>query len=246
MLVGPAVVTGASRGIGRAVALALAAAGCDVVGVARDGEALGAVGTAVERHGRQYLPISADLATAQGALEVVDRAWAWKGGVGILVNAAGILVRKPEQEITVDEFDVTLATNVRAPFLLTRGLGALMYELGAGAIVNVASIAGERVTGAPAPYQVSKAALIQMTRYFAKALAPRVRVNAVGPGYVHTELSRSWLKNPDNERWVIERTPLGRIAKPDDVVGPILFLASSDAGYVTGQHLLVDGGWSIL
>ena len=94
------------------------------------------------------------------------------------------------------------------------------------------------------PYRATKAGLIQLTRYYAAKLAPRVRVNAVGPGYVRTDPSRDWLAVPENEAWVESRTPMGRIATPEDVAGPVAFLVSDDAAYITGQHL-VDGGWSI-
>jgi 2-deoxy-D-gluconate 3-dehydrogenase len=122
-------------------------------------------------------------------------------------------------------------------------VGHRMAETGAGSIVNVTSIAGEVVTGAPAPYQASKAGLIQLTRYYARRLAPNVRVNAVGPGYVRTDLSADWLNVEENEQWVIDRTMLGRVGQPSDIVGAVLFLASDAARYITGQHLRVDGGW---
>jgi NAD(P)-dependent dehydrogenase (short-subunit alcohol dehydrogenase family) len=241
-----ALVTGASRGIGRAIALKLASDGADIVAVARAGGAVSSLGAAVRSIGVDCLPIGADLTDPAQASAVVQSAWEWRrDGVNILVNAAGMLIRKPEGEVTAEEWDLTFALNVRAPFLLIKEIGPLMYESGNGAIVSVASIAGERVTGAPAPYQASKAALIQLTRYFANRLAPRVRVNAVGPGYVRTDLSRDWLAVPENAAWVESRTPLGRIATPEDVAGPVAFLASNEAAYITGQHLLVDGGWSI-
>jgi NAD(P)-dependent dehydrogenase (short-subunit alcohol dehydrogenase family) len=242
---GVAVVTGASRGIGHAIALRLATAGANVVGVARNLDALDPLGAQIRGLGRDFLPVAADLTEPAGAAEAAETAWEWRGNVEVLINAAGMLVRKPEAAITTEEWDLTIALNVRAPFLLMQQLGGRMYEYGGGAIVNVASVAGERVTGAPAPYQASKAALIQLTRFFANRLAPRVRVNAVGPGYVRTDLSQDWLALPENKAWVESRTPLGRIATPEEVAGPVAFLASNEAAYITGQHLLVDGGWSI-
>lgn len=244
MPAGVAVVTGASRGIGKAIAIRLAAEGADIVGVARDLGALDQLGREVTSLGRRFLALGADLATPEGT-GTVGNAWQWQGRVDILVNAAGILVRKPDAEVDVADWDHTFALNVRAPFLLIRYLGTRMFDRGSGSIVNVASIAGERVTGAPAPYQASKAAMIQLTRFYAKRLAPNVRVNAVGPGYVDTDLSKNWLAVPENRKWVEGRTPLGRVATPEDVAGPVAFLVSDEAAYITGQHLLVDGGWSI-
>jgi len=245
MVAGVAVVTGASRGIGRAIAIRLATDGTDIVAIARDVDAMRPLGEEIRGIGRDFLPLEADLTDPARAAAVVEDSWEWRGQVDILVNAAGMLIRKPEAEITAREWDLTFALNLRAPFLLIQQIGGRMYEAGGGAIVSVASIAGERVTGAPAPYQASKAALIQLTRFFAKRLAPRVRVNAVGPGYVRTDLSQAWLAVPENEAWVKSRTPMGRIATPEEVAGPVAFLASNEAAYITGQHLLVDGGWSI-
>lgn len=245
MMRGVAVVTGASRGIGRAVALALAREGADIVAVARDAGALHQLTEEVTGTGRRCLGVAADLSSPDGPGAASEKAWAWQGGVSILINAAGTLIRKPEAVLDVAEWDLTFALNVRAPFLLMQHLGTRMYENGGGCVVNVASLAGEAVTGAPAPYQGSKAALIQLTRFFAVRLAPRVRVNAVGPGYVRTDLTKEWLAVPENEKWVESRTPLARVAVTDEIAGPVVFLASDAAAYITGQHLLVDGGWSV-
>ena len=245
MLAGVALVTGASRGIGRAIALALASEGADLVGVGRDQEGLVRLEREIGKLGRRFLALAVDLSQPGAPADVAERAWEWQGGLGMLVNAAGILIRKPEAELTTEEFDRTFALNVRAPFLLLEDVGSRMYESAGGSVVNVASIAGEIVTGAPAAYQASKAALIQLTRFYAKKLAPKVRVNAVGPGYVRTDLSREWLAIPENEGWVVGHTPAGRVATPDDIAGPVAFLLSEKASYITGQHVLVDGGWSV-
>lgn len=240
-----AVVTGASRGIGRAIALALAGDGYDIIAVGRNRSDLLSLQTHIERQGRRLMAISADLALPESPNAVADQAYAWRGAVSILVNAAGLLIRKAEADIDVTDWDRTLALNARAPFFLTQNLGTRMRDAGGGVVINVASIAGEIVTGAPAPYQASKAALIQLTRFFANRLAPQVRVNAIGPGYVRTELSGNWLADPANTRWAESHTPLGRIAVPDDIAGAVAFLASERAAYITGQHLLIDGGWSV-
>lgn len=242
---GVAVVTGASRGIGRAIAIALAAEGHDLVAIARGGDSLEALGTAVKAQGVRFVGLAVDLSSSSASVQAGEQAWGWQGGVTVLVNAAGALIRKPEADLTTEEFDRTFALNVRAPFLLMERLGRLMVEQGGGSIVNVASIAGEVVTQAPGPYQASKAALIQLTRYYAVQLAPNVRVNAVGPGYVRTDLTRSWLSDPANEDWVRQRTPLGRVGEPEDVAAAVVFLASDRASYITGQHLRVDGGWTV-
>ncbi len=240
-----AVITGASRGIGRAIAVELARDGADIIAVTSGSVGLGTLEKEVEDLGGRFLSISADLTKPEGPLVVVEQAWEWQGRVSTLINAAGLLIRRPEAEIDVVDWDRTLALNARAPFFLIQLMGTMMYKSEGGSVVNIASIAGQRVTGAPAPYQASKAALIQLTRFFANRLAPRVRVNAIGPGYVRTKLSEDWLADPANERWVEEHTPLGRVGTPEDVAGAAAFLVSERARYITGQHLLVDGGWSI-
>lgn len=240
-----AVVTGASRGIGRAIALKLAEQGADVVGVARDRSGLESLSREVADLGTRFMPLPFDLTEPDAPGQVVQRSWDWQGKITTLVNAAGILIRKQEEDITDNDWIATFVLNVRVPQLLMWEFGGRMNGGDGGVIVNVASMAGERVTGAPPHYQASKAALIQLTRYYAERLAPNVRVNAVGPGYVRTELSREWLAVRENEQWVEDRTPMRRVATPEEIAGPVAFLASKEAAYITGHHLLVDGGWSV-
>jgi gluconate 5-dehydrogenase len=239
-----ALVTGASRGIGRAVALGLAESGCDVVGAARSGDALAALGVEVEAIGRSFLPLELDLADVESLPAAAERAWAWRGGLDVLVNVAGVIVRSGPLEVTPADWDAVFDVNVRGTFFLTREVGARMLAAGEGSVVTVSSLAGEVVTRAAVSYQASKAALIQLTRALAVAWAPSVRVNAVAPGYVRTDLNTAWLDEQENRDYVVGRTPLGRVGEPRDVVGAVIFLASASAAYVTGQNLRVDGGWS--
>jgi NAD(P)-dependent dehydrogenase (short-subunit alcohol dehydrogenase family) len=240
-----ALVTGASRGIGRAIARGLAEAGADVVGVARSEAALQELGREVETTaGRRFLPLTADLSDIDAIPDVAAAAWEWRSGIDVLVNAAGVITRTPTLEITPDEWDQIFALNVKATFFLTQATASRMLEGSGGSVVNVASLAGRIVTGASVSYAASKAAVVQMTRVLAVRFAPKVRVNAVGPGYVRTSLNEDWLASDENRSYVLNHTPLGRVGSPEDVVGAVAFLSSSDAGFITGQHLFVDGGWS--
>lgn len=238
-----ALVTGASRGIGRAVALGLAAAGADIVAVARTQSDLETLVGDIAGEGRNSLALTADLADVDSIPSWVEDAWGWRDGLDVLVNAAGTIIRSDPPEVDVADWEEVMNVNLRAPFFLTQEVGRRMMEQGSGSIVNVASLAGEVVTGAALTYQASKAGLIQLTRGFASRLAPHVRVNAVGPGYIHTSLNDEWLSVEANQRYVTERTSLGQIGTPQDVVGAVVFLASPAASYVTGQNLRIDGGW---
>ena len=239
-----ALVSGASRGIGRAIARGLASAGADVVGLARNEVALKAAGDEVRSLGRELFPLVADISEVGAIGDAVEAAWGWRDRIDVLVNAAGVIVRKDVPEVTPGDWDSVFAINVRGTFFLTQAITARMKSAGAGSVVNITSLAGEVTTGAAAPYSASKAALIQLTRVLAVRLAPVIRVNAVGPAYIRTELNSAWLDQAENLAYVVERTPLGRVGRPEDVVGAVVFLASPAASYITGQHLLVDGGWS--
>ena len=238
------VVTGASRGIGRAIAAGAAEAGADVVAVARTESALTDLGREVASSGRRYLPVVADLLETESIEAVAGAAWEWQGRVDILINAAGMIVRSEPPDVTPEQWDIQVALNARSPFFLTQSIGRRMLAGNGGAVVNVTSVAAEVTTGASTIYAVSKAALVQMTRVLAVRWAPRIRVNAVGPSYIRTDINAAWLDEPANRRYVLDRSPMGRIGEPTDVVGAVLFLASPAAAYITGQHLLVDGGWT--
>lgn len=237
-------VTGASRGIGRAIALGLARAGADVVGVARTEGALKELGAEIETVGRAFMSLPADLAEIERLTEVAEQAWAWRDGIDVLVNTAGTIMRTPTLEITADEWDEVFALNVKATFFLTQAVAAQMLSNGGGSVVNVASLAAQVVTGASVSYAASKAAVVQLTKVLAVRFAPTVRVNAVGPGYIRTSLNSEWLDVSANSAYVLQHTPMGRTGAPEDVVGAVVFLSSPAAQFITGQHLLVDGGWS--
>ena len=240
-----ALVTGAGRGIGRAVACALAEAGADVIGTSRTAADLSSLGEELGALGPSFLPLAADLSEVAQIPDYVEQAWAWKGAIDIVVNAAGTIVRVEPPDLTPDQWSTVFDLNARGTFFVTQEVGRRMLEGGSGSIVMISSIAGEIVTRASVVYQASKASVIQMTRALAVRWAPSVRVNAVGPGYIRTALNSEWLDREENRAYVEEHTPMGRVGTPEDVIGAVLFLASNASGYITGQHLRVDGGWSV-
>jgi NAD(P)-dependent dehydrogenase (short-subunit alcohol dehydrogenase family) len=227
-----ALVTGSAQGIGRAIAVALAASGHTVVGVdVRDQE-----------RGPMARAIRADLSVVASVEQLV----ADVGRVDILVNNAAILVEKPIEEMSVEEFDLTMAVNLRAPFLLSRGFGGAMCGRGWGRIVNISSV-GAR-TGAisqAAAYAASKAGLIALSKNFARQYGPSgVTVNAIAPGAIETPMVAGQAAvTPGFRETVIAQVPLRRLAQPAEVASVVDFLASDRAGFVTGATIDVNGGW---
>ena len=240
-----ALVTGASRGIGRAIAIGLAEAGADVAVAARSEGDLLSLCEELRDRGAESMAIVSDLTQASSFVDLAEQAWGWRAGLDVLVNAAGVIVRRDPPDVSVEDFEYVMAVNLRAPFMLMQEIGWRMREQGGGSIINIASLAGEQVTGASLIYQASKAALIHLTRGFASRFAPSVRVNAVGPGYIRTSLNEEWLSDATNRQYVEERCASARVGIPEDVVGAVVFLASPAASYINGHHLRVDGGWGL-
>lgn len=236
-----ALVTGGAVRVGRAIALELARAGCDVVVHYRRSRAQAvAVVDAVRALGRRAEALGADLVDPEAIRALfaeVDRRF---GRLDVLVNSAAVFRRTPLDALDEAAFDFHVATNLKAPYLCSLEAGRRMTAAGSGAIVNVTDVAAERPFKNHVPYCVSKAGLVMLTRGLAKALAPTVRVNAVGPGTVLFRDDES----DDQRRAVIARIPMGRVGTPEDVARAVRFLAL-EAGHVTGQILLVDGGRSL-
>jgi NAD(P)-dependent dehydrogenase (short-subunit alcohol dehydrogenase family) len=235
-----ALVTGASRGIGAATARALDRAGARVALTGRSGDELKQVAAELER---EPMVIVGDLASADAAADIAREVLDEFGSVDILVNNAAFAARLPTVDMTAELIDQTMAVNVRAPLLLIAALAPSMIARGRGSIVNLSSASALVGTPRRAAYAASKGALDAATRSLAMELGPYgIRVNSVAPGVVDTAL---WAKNkavPGVVESVIEQTPLGRWAQPDDIADVIVFLASDAARFVTGETLSAAGG----
>ena len=237
-----AIVAGGGRGIGRAIALALAAEGACVGVVARSREQCEAVAAEI---GERGLALSGDVVDAQSCGRVIAEITARFGRPSVLVNAAGIspISGRAERQ-DVETFAQIINVNLVGAFTMTHAAAASLAEHG-GAVVNVASALGVTASPLLSAYGASKAGLIQLTRTLAREWADRgVRVNALCPGYVETDLTSKMLTNQSILESILEQTPMRRLAEMHEVVGPALFLASDDASYMTGAALLVDGGFA--
>ncbi len=239
-----ALVTGGSRGIGKAAARLLAEAGCHVaVGYQRDREAAEEVVAGLLRIGRRALAIGADAGSHAGCRRLIDEAVAALGAIDVLVVNAGIWKRAPIERITPEQIEETLAVNLKSAFYLCQSAVGVMRKSGAGNIILVSSTAGQRGEAFYSHYAASKAALIGLTKSLAAELGPLgIRVNCVAPGWVLTDMTREVFDNEAFRSEVREDVPLRRIAEPEDVAGPILFLASDLSRHVHGEVLNVNGG----
>jgi len=241
-----AVVTGGSSGIGLGMAEALARAGARVVLVARDQERLGEAVAAIHAAGGQAAPVSADLADRAAAGRAAEAAAAAYGEPDILVNCAGVNLRPPMPELTLADWDLTMAVNLTAPFLLGQRFGPAMAARGWGRIVNVTSQQAERAFGHSGGYGASKGGLAALTRSQSEAWAGSgVCCNSVCPGFVPTRLNAHVAADPVRSAAMAARTMAGRNGEPADFAGVAVFLASRASDYVTGHTLYVDGGFSV-
>ena len=238
-----ALVTGASRGIGLATVSALAERGAEVWMAARGQDELEQCSDDLSAEGFSVHPVCADVTSADDRASLLD---AVGGQLDILINSVGTNVRKPVLDYSPDEFNHVVNTNLFAAFELTRTAHPLLVNAEQASVVNVSSVAGHTHLRTGAPYAMSKAAINQLTRNLAvEWAADGIRVNAIAPWYIDTPLARQVLNDPDYRSQVLERTPLGRVGQVDEVAGSIAFLCLPVAGYITGQVLSVDGGFSV-
>ena len=241
-----ALITGASRGIGEAIAIGLAQAGADVAIVSRKLPDLEKVGEAIKKTGRKCLPVQAHLGKVEEINHLVNKVLEEFGKIDILVNNAATNPTMASA-IDVDEraWDSIMNLNLKGLFFLSQAVARAMREKGGGKIINVSSVAGITPDILPL-YSISKAGVNMATKVMAQQWAQyNIRVNAIAPGLTKTRFSEALWNNPDILKMAMSKTPMGRPADPEEMVGAIIYLASDASSYVTGQVIAVDGGTTI-
>ena len=234
-----ALVTGASRGIGREMVLAFAREGADVIIASRKFDACEAVATEVRALGCRALPIAAHTGDWDQMEALAEAAWAEWGRIDILVNNAGMSPVEPSSVATSEAlFDKVIAVNFKGPFRLAALLGTRMRDAGSGSIINVSSLGAKNPVPGIIPYAGAKAALNAMTVGLAREFAPHVRVNTISPGMFATDISKHWV---DTER-MQANIPMRRFGEPHEIIGVALYLASDVSSYTTGADIAVGGG----
>jgi NAD(P)-dependent dehydrogenase (short-subunit alcohol dehydrogenase family) len=240
-----AVVTGAGRGLGRTMALALAAAGADVVVSSRTQSEVDTARDEIRALGRRSEAITADCTDETHCERLFEGAIERLGRFDIVVNNAGINIRKPVLELSLAEYRQVLATNLEGYFICGKAAGRHLVAQGSGKVINISSIMGRVALATQAAYASSKGAIEQLTKVMALEWAEAgVQVNALAPTYFETELTRPLFEDPTRNQFITERTPMRRWGQPHELAGAVIFLASAASDYVTGHTLLVDGGWT--
>jgi NAD(P)-dependent dehydrogenase (short-subunit alcohol dehydrogenase family) len=240
-----AIVTGGASGIGQAVALGLAVSGADIVIADLNIDGASDVATRILGLSRLAISVNVDVTQPDQVRHLLDSARSKLGDIDILVNAAGINIRGDSATIDDQSIEQVLRVNLMGVLHCCRIIGGHMVERGSGSIINVSSIMGSLAAPRILAYVTSKGGVTQLTRALGVEWATTgVRVNAVGPGYCRTPLINQVMDDPDWLARVVQRTPMGRLAEPEEIVGPVLFLASSAASYVTGTVLFADGGYT--
>jgi NAD(P)-dependent dehydrogenase (short-subunit alcohol dehydrogenase family) len=241
-----ALVTGAARGLGRAISLALANAGADVALGFRDANVGGDVASLVATMGRRSLPVQMDVTRMDQVFRAVDDTVANLGRLDILVNNAGLGPENPAEDVREEDFDLTVAVNVKGTFFASQAAGRAMIAQGNGRIINLSSQAGFVALPTESVYCMTKAAIVHLTKCLAVEWGQHgITVNAVAPTFISTPGTESALADSEFRADVLERiAALHRVGEPMDVAGAVVFLASPAASLITGETILIDGGWT--
>ena len=239
-----AIVTGASRGLGQGMAIGLAEAGADIIAVSTNKKNLTNTETTITKLGRKCIPISCDLSRKEEVENLVKKVKDSGNPIDILVNNAGTIRRAPAEQYSDEDWQIVLNTNLNGLFRLCREVGKLMIAQGHGKIINIASLLSFQGGITVPAYAASKGAVMQLTKALANEWAKyNIQVNAIAPGYFATDNTNALRNDPVRNKQITDRIPAGKWGHPNDLMGPIVFLASAASDYVNGHVLLVDGGW---
>jgi len=238
-----AAITGATRGIGRSMAIALAEAGSDIALLQRSKEFLG-VKEEIERLGRKCFIVNCDLENASEVSEAISSVAAYFGKLDILVNNAGIQRRSPAVDFAEEDWDAVMNVNLKTVWLLCQQAGRQMLKQGSGKIINMASLLSYQGGITVPAYAAAKGGVAQLTKALSNEWAAKgVNVNGIVPGYIATDMNEALINDETRSRQIIERIPAGRWGQADDFKGEVVFLASDASAYIHGHLLAVDGGW---
>lgn len=240
-----ALVTGASKGLGRSIAIGLAEAGASVALLSRTRVDLEKVASEIRAIGEQALVVPADVTRPAQVATVVDEVVTRLGGLDILVHSAGGSLRKPVLDLTDDEWDRVIASNLTSTFVMCRAVGRVMLKREGGSIINISSSAGLRGRPMNAPYSAAKAGVINLSRALAMEWARKVRVNVLAPGRFLTPLTESEMNDQEQYAAFVKQVPLGRIGQPDELKEIAVWLASDASSFMTGSVLTIDGGQTL-
>lgn len=241
-----AIVTGGGSGIGRAIAMALAADGCAIAIFDRNARTGDAVASEIERSGQRARAYEIDVTVSGRVGQVVEQVVKTFGRIDVLVNNAGIGFLGSVEELAEEEWDHVMSVNVKSVFLCSRAVIPHMVARGGGRIINVASVAGLVASPGRAAYCASKGAVVMLTRAMALDCASRnINVNSICPGVVITPMTEKSLRDPADRQRRLDGTPLKRLAQPEEIAPAAVYLAGPGGSFVTGSTLVVDGGWSI-
>lgn len=240
-------VTGGSKGIGRDIALAFARLGAKVIITGRDESVLQATADEIKNEQVDCSYIVADMQSVLEVYEMVDEAVTRLGGIDILVNNAGVNIPKPVLDVKEEDWDTILDTNLKGTFFCSQRAGKYMIPQAQGRIINIVSQMAFVGYTKRSAYCASKGGAVQLTKALAVEWAPHnIKVNAVAPTFIETELTSKMLSDEDFRKEVLSRIPLGKLASPPDVTGAVLYLASDLSNFVTGDTIRVDGGWTAI
>ncbi len=237
-------ITGAGKGLGRGYAEALAKAGCTCVCVGRAKESLDETIELIQEISPQSMALSLDISDISNIEKAIDHIISEFGHIDILVNNAGTEIAKDFVDVRPEEYDAIMSVNMKGAYFLSQAISKHMILKKRGKIINIASLGSYIGLSGSSVYCASKGAILQFTKTLSIELSPHnIQVNAIAPGYFLTDMTRPFFEDKDHRKWIEERIPIGRVGTAQDLAGTVIFLASPASNYITGQTVIVDGGW---